>query len=70
MALNTVSLAPPGPGGVLVLLMSGAVKRSDILSAVAVTFGAHAVVAAAATRGRHLAWLVFAGVAFLCWFGR
>lgn len=35
--------------------------------AVAVAFGASAIIAAAATRGKHYAWVVFLAIAVLAW---
>lgn len=40
-----------------------------LLRVVAVTFAVSAVVTLAASRGRHLAWVVFAGIAVCAWGG-
>jgi hypothetical protein len=39
-----------------------------IAKVVAVTFAIHALVTAAASRGRHYAWVVFLAIAILAWF--
>jgi hypothetical protein len=45
------------------------VPVSDIAMMIGWTFLISAVVAGVGSRGRHLAWLVFAAIALLAWFG-
>lgn len=40
----------------------------EALRAVALTFGASAALTLVASRGRHLAWIVFAAIAALSWY--
>lgn len=57
----------------ILCVVSGAFGELDLrratLLAVAGTFAVHAVVTLAASRGRHLAWIVFAAIAALCVLG-
>jgi hypothetical protein len=43
--------------------------RSNVLLVIAATFVASAAVTAVASRGRHLAWVVFLAIALLAWLG-
>jgi hypothetical protein len=45
------------------------VTRANVLLVIAVTFGASGAVTALASRGRHLAWVVFLAIALLAWLG-
>jgi len=44
-------------------------SRSIALIAICLTFGVNAVVTFCATRGRHLAWIVFIAIALAAWLG-
>ena len=60
-------------GGAALLVALGSVRapeRALPLAVLAVTFAAHAVLTALASRGRHLAWITFASVAALSWLAR
>lgn len=54
----------------VLLFLSGAVRgvsvAHGVLLSIAATFAVSAVVTATASRGRHLAWVVFAAIAVLC----
>ncbi len=43
--------------------------RSLALQSVSLTFGLHAVVTMIATRGRHLAWIVYLAIGLAAWLG-
>lgn len=53
--LLAVATPPPGDAG------------RDVLQVVSLTFLASALLTAGASRGRHLAWIVFLAIAALCW---
>jgi hypothetical protein len=67
-AWHLTSVAWWGLGGVLVAVADGsaadpAAMRQRVIAVVAVTFLIHAVLTAAASRGRHYAWMVFLAIA-------
>lgn len=66
-AWHLTSLAFWGLGAILVLAAVGDAEtfRRGAVLAVATTFLASAIVAAGATRGRHLSWVVFLAIAIL-----
>lgn len=51
----------------LAAIPAGTDPRRAILGTVAATFLAHAAIAGGASRGRHLSWIVFLGIAVLAW---
>ena len=65
-AWHVTSIAWWGLGAVLLLLAAEASSRT-IGAAVALTFGVTGVVTAVASRGRHLAWIVFLVIAAAAW---
>lgn len=70
-AWHLTTVAWWGFGAVLlVLAMPGLEPRRAVLGAVAVTFLVHALIAAGASQGRHLAWIVFLAIAVAAWLGR
>ena len=69
-AWHLTSVAWWGLGGVLLAVADGsagdpAAMRQRVIAVVAVTFLVHAIVTAAASRGRHYAWVVFLAIAAL-----
>ena len=66
-AWHVTSIAWWGLGAVPLLLAAEASSRT-IGAAVALTFGATGVVTAVASRGRHLAWIVFLTIAAAAWY--
>ena len=65
---HVTSLAWLGFAAVLMLLSQSATPtRDSLLSVVSLTFLLTATVAAVASRGRHLSWVVFLAVAVLAW---
>lgn len=68
-AWHLTTVAWSGLAAILVFL-SGAVRgvsvAHGVLLSIAATFAVSAVVTAAVSRGRHLAWVVFAAIAVLC----
>lgn len=54
----------------LAWLGMGAALLWDPRTSIAIAFAASAMLTAAATRGRHLAWVVFAAIALLAWLSR
>jgi hypothetical protein len=66
-AWHLTSIAWLGFAAILAILAGGTAASAPVLRVVAATFAVHAVVVAAASRGRHLAWPVFAAVALLAW---
>ena len=68
-AWHLTTVAWWGLAAVLVFL-SGAVQgfsvAKGVLLSIAATFAVSAVLTAAASRGRHLAWIVFTAIAVLC----
>lgn len=66
-AWHITSLAWLGFAALLFLVArDGELVRGAFLQTVAATFFVTALVAALASRGRHLAWIVFLAVALLC----
>ena len=61
-------LGDPAPSTAPLVLDGGSVERS-VGYAISVTFALSAVVTAAASRLKHLAWIVFGAVAVLVWVG-
>ena len=71
-AWHATTLAWWGFGLVLLAIAIGRAEgaggaETPILHAIAITFGASALLAAAASRGRHLSWIVFLAIAVLAW---
>lgn len=67
-AWHLTSLAWLGFGALLVVAARGAEPDgTDGLRVIAATFAASALVTLVASRGRHLAWVVFAAIAALAW---
>jgi hypothetical protein len=58
-----------GFGAILWVLATADASPTDplILRSISLVFATHCVVALAASRGRHLSWVVFGAVATLCW---
>ncbi len=67
-AWHITTVAWLGFGAIAWGLAHGAGARW-IGGAIAATFGASAVIAAAASRGRHLSWIAFAAIAAGAWLG-
>jgi hypothetical protein len=44
-------------------------SRRVALQIISLTFVIHAIITAYATRGRHLAWIVYLAIALVCWLG-
>ncbi|KAB2969399.1 MAG: hypothetical protein F9K18_01400 [Thermoanaerobaculia bacterium] len=69
-AWHVTSVAWLGFGALLLsAARSGAPSGSTALRIVAATFAATALVTFAGSRARHLAWIAFAAIAALAWFG-
>lgn len=69
-AWHLTSVAWWGFAAILVLAaLPEGLSESAALQAVAWTFAASAAIAFAASRGRHLAWIVFLAIAILAWLG-
>ena len=68
-AWHLTSLAFLGFAGV-VLAVAGLPQgaATSVLQVVGLTFLVSALVAAVASHGKHLAWLVFPAIGLLCWF--
>lgn len=65
-AWHITSVAWLGFGALLLILArDGAVSRSALLQIAGVTFIASAILTAAGSRGRHLAWIVFLAIGVL-----
>jgi hypothetical protein len=50
-------------------LAARATSKESLLHVVALVFAASSLITLVGSRGRHLAWLVFAAIAALVWFG-
>lgn len=48
-------------------VFEGVLVRNAVVSSIAFTFLASAILSIVFTRGKHLSWLVFVAIAFLCW---
>lgn len=68
-AWHITSIAWLGFAALLLVLAAGdpASLRENSLKVVAATFAAHAALTGGASRGRHLAWIVFLAIAVLSW---
>lgn len=64
-AWHLTTVAWWGLAAVLVLLAHGLATSANLLRVIGAIFGSSAVITAVASRGRHLAWVVFAAVAVL-----
>ncbi len=70
-AWHITSVAWLGFAAVLVLLaVGGPVDRDGVLAVVALTFLVTAMIALAASRGKHLSWPVFLAIAVFAWLAR
>jgi hypothetical protein len=71
-AWHLSSVAWIGLAGVLVSLTipDPLASRDTTLFIISITFLIHAVITLMATRGRHLAWIVFLAIAAAAWMGR
>lgn len=67
-AWHITTVAWFGFAAIVVQIHLGHVSRADILVAIGGVFGASAIVALVASRGRHLSWLVFSAIAGACFF--
>ena len=69
-AWHLTSVAYLGFAALLVVMARDrTAAHSGVLAVIAVTFFVTALVAAVASRGRHLAWPVFLAIAILAWLG-
>jgi hypothetical protein len=67
-AWHITSVAWLGFGALLLVLARGGdVSRSALLKGIGITFIASAILTAGASRGRHLAWIVFLAIGLLAW---
>jgi hypothetical protein len=69
-AWHLTSVAWWGFAAQLALAASGPLTAAQTLAAIAGTFLASGLIAALASRGRHLAWPVFLAIAACAWFSR
>lgn len=68
-AWHLTTIAWWGLAVLLVLLARDEGGHSDsLILVIGITSAVSAVITAAATKGRHLAWIVFVAVFLLCWF--
>ena len=65
-AWHITTVAWLGFAALLVLAHRDAVDATSMLWVVGATFGVSALIALIASRGRHLAWLVFGAIAAIC----
>jgi hypothetical protein len=68
-AWHVTSIAWFGLAGILLLLARQQASPLAVSRAVAGTFLASALLAAAGSRGRHYSWVVFLAIAALAWLG-
>jgi hypothetical protein len=68
-AWHLTSVAWLGFGALLLALAAGPPDPATLRAIVAATFGAHAAITLASSRGRHLAWLAFLAIAVLAAIG-
>ncbi len=66
-AWHLLTVAWFGFAAILVLLYLGMASQSNLLIAIATSFAITAVVAFAASRGRHLSWVVFGAISAICY---
>ena len=68
-AWHLTTVAWLGLGAVMLVyaMHEGAAARPLVLRSVSLTFIVSAVLAAGASRGRHLAWIVFAAIGTMAW---
>lgn len=69
-AWHLTSVGWLGFAAILVIAAGDEPAFASALQATAITFFAMAVIAALASRGRHLSWIVFLAVAALSWIAR
>ena len=69
-AWHVTSVTWLGFAALLVLAGAGASSTGTVLAVVAMTFLVTGMIAAVASRGRHLSWIVFLAVAALAWLAR
>ncbi len=67
--LNTIAWIGFASAILLGIVVESSGQVSAILKAISFTFLASSVVTLAATRGRHLAWIVFLSISILVWIG-
>ena len=66
-AWHITTIAWFGFAAILVHLHGGELSRTHVLAAIGLVFGISAVIALAASRGRHLSWIVFGAIALACY---
>lgn len=65
-AWHITTVAWLGFAVILLQIHGGPLSRAGVLGAISGVFGISALVALAASRGRHLSWLVFGGISIAC----
>ncbi|MEM7278349.1 MAG: hypothetical protein AAF385_09500 [Pseudomonadota bacterium] len=65
-AWHITTLAWFGLAAIIVHISEASADRAVILTIIGLTFGASALVALLASRGKHYSWLVFGVIAVLC----
>jgi hypothetical protein len=70
-AWHLSSIAWIGLGGIMISFTYAdpVQSRRVAIQILSFTFFIHAIITAFATRGRHLAWIVYLAIAIVCWLG-
>ncbi len=66
-AWHITTVAWWGFAALLVMMTESSFSASQVGQVIAIVFGIHFLVALIASRGRHLSWVVFWGIAVLTW---